>query len=134
MSKMPYIEVKEPPKNDDTFALDDDTKQPGRHYRWVKEDPRRIARHKMRGYRVELAGEDSVRPMLEGDDSGDGKIRNGDSILMSCDEEAYRGRKRAQDELTLSRTRQPAKEVKRAAKKKGIRTFVRQPNEVGDDD
>ena len=105
------------------LELDPDTMEPGMSYKFVREDRMRIARHKMRGYRVVLMSESTVRPYVEFDDSGDGAIRVGDTILMQCPTEKVERRKKQEEQVTTRRLNAPKKAVQDKAKRAGIRTI-----------
>lgn len=132
-SDLPAIDVKDLRDREEILGLDPDTIEAGRHYRWVQSSPQRIARHKMRGYRF-VTKEDGVLPVIPVDEAGDGTIRVGDMVLMSCAEDAYRGRRQLAEDTATFRTSQAGKDVRKSAKKKGVRTFTREPNEDDDDE
>ncbi len=135
----PIVQVAErrldPDNMEATFALDQDTVLDGKHYRWVKETTTRVARHKMLGYRL-VDREDGVATEIEGDQAGDGRIRNGDSILMVCDKARVVARRKGYEDLAAFRTKRSGDEVQSNAKKKGLRSFRASPGEdeeEGDD-
>jgi hypothetical protein len=131
-SKLPVVDVQEHRDNESVLGLDPETIDPGKHYRWVNATPQRVARHKMRGYRL-VSREDGVVPIIPVDDAGDSSIRVGDMVLMQCDVDAYKARRQLAEDKAISRTKQPANEVKAKAKRKGIRTFVKDPDEDEDE-
>jgi len=131
-SSLPAVSVNDLRDREEVLGLDPDTIEAGRHYRWVNASPQRVARHKMRGYRF-VTKEDGVLPIIPVDDASDGTIRVGDMVLMSCAEDAYRGRRQLAEDTAVFRTGQAGKDVRKSAKKKGVRTFTREPGE-GDDD
>lgn len=105
------------------FTLDPATMDPEMSYKFVREDKMRIARHKMRGYRVVLTDTDKVRPYVDFDDHGDGAIRVGDCILMQCPRDKAEARKRSNERLATERLAAPKKKFEQAAKKRGVRTI-----------
>lgn len=70
--------------------LDPKTQDPNRHYRWVrttaKDDDGSFAveQKKRLGYEIEFDKEGGVKTMVKPDKTGDGSIRMGDLVLMSC--------------------------------------------------
>ena len=70
--------------------LVEETKDPNRHYRWVrttaKDDDGSISVHQKRqlGYEIEYQKEGGVRTVAKPDSTSDGSIRMGDLVLMSC--------------------------------------------------
>jgi len=131
-SDLPAVNVSDLRDREEVLGLDPDTIEPGTHYRWVNSSPQRIARHKMRGYRL-VKKEDGVLPIIPVDDASDGTIRAGDMVLMACSEEAYRGRRQLAEDTAAFRTRQSGKDVRKSAKRKGVRTFTRDPDEDDED-
>lgn len=70
--------------------LREETKDPNRHYRWVrtvaKDDDGSISvRQKQQlGYEIEHEKPNGVRTVAKPDSTSDGSIRMGDLVLMSC--------------------------------------------------
>lgn len=71
-------------------ALDENTKDPNRHYRWVRTTKKdddgsfSVTEKKRLGYEIEITREGGVRTLVEPDSTADGSIRMGDLVLMSC--------------------------------------------------
>jgi len=103
--------------------LDESTLDPEMHYRWVHESPLRVARHRMKGYQPVMR--DSGVNTLAGylDDSADGIIRLGDTILMACPNGTFLARKKEQRKTAASRLSAPAKQFRKHAKKARVRTL-----------
>lgn len=89
--------------------LDERTMDPNRHYRWVrttvKDDDNSFAvTQKQRlGYEIEIAREGGVRTIAQPDKTGDGSIRMGDLVLMSCPKALRQDR--VQDNLIFNERR-----------------------------
>ena len=89
--------------------LDPRTVDPNRHYRWVrttmKDDDQSFAvTQKQRlGYEVEKIREGGVRTIAQPDKTGDGSIRMGDLVLMSCPKALRQAR--VQDNLIFNERR-----------------------------
>lgn len=132
-SKLPVVEVTDRRDNEAVLGLDPETMDPNKHYRWVNATPQRVARHKMRGYRL-VTREDGVIPIIPVDDAGDSSVRVGDMVLMQCDVDAFNARRQLAEQKAIQRTRNTAAEVKAKAKRKGIRTFSKEPDEDEDED
>lgn len=103
------------------LELDQATLDPTRHYRWIRESPLKVGKAKMRGY--EVVHQDDGVQTLAGflDDAGDGIMRIGDVILMSCPLKGYRTRKRAQQKFANARLAAPAKQFKKNARRRQVR-------------
>jgi hypothetical protein len=76
---------------------------PSRHYRFVRADDRAINRARRLGYEVEKSKEGGVRQVVAGPTAGDGAIRFGDTVLMSCPKEKHASRQRAKLRKTAER-------------------------------
>lgn len=105
------------------LQLDESTLDPSFNYRWVKDEPQRIARHKMKGY-VVVSQDEGVRTMIELDQASDGVVRIGDTILMKCPRARYEERQRQNDLLTNARLQTNDQEVRRRAAKHGVRVIT----------
>lgn len=132
MTDVPKVVVEDRRNSSDVLGLDPETTKPGVHYRWVSANPSRVARHQMKGYRM-VTREDGVLPVIPVDNAGDGTVRVGDMILMQCPEESFQARRKAYESEAIRRTGDPKKEVRKKAKKRGIRSFTRLRSE-GDED
>lgn len=70
--------------------LDQNTLDPNRHYRWVrttaKDDDGSISvrQKQLMGYEIERDREGGPKTLVKPDSTGDGSIRMGDLVLMSC--------------------------------------------------
>lgn len=70
--------------------LDERTKNPNRHYRWVRTVARdddgsiSVRQKEQMGYVIERLVEGGVRTIAKPDSTADGSIRMGDLVLMSC--------------------------------------------------
>lgn len=89
--------------------LDERTKDPNRHYRWVRTTQKdddgsfAVTQKKQLGYEIEHQREGGVRTLATPDKTGDGSIRMGDLVLMSCPK-ALR-QEREQDNLIFNERR-----------------------------
>lgn len=89
--------------------LDERTMDPNRHYRWVRttqkdDDGSFAVTQKQRlGYEIEKLRDGGVRTIAQPDKTGDGSIRMGDLVLMSCPK-ALR-QERVQDNLIFNERR-----------------------------
>jgi hypothetical protein len=110
--------------NADLLALVESTKEPGRHYRWVRsrgdEYHSAVAKAKLRGYRVELRKEGGVQTVVEPDSRGDNVIAIGDVILMSCPIAVQRQREDARFRRNEALLASATAETEQMAKEKGI--------------
>lgn len=70
--------------------LVEESKDPNRHYRWVRTTARdddgsvSVRQKQQLGYEIERHAEGGVRTVAKADSTGDGSIRMGDLVLMSC--------------------------------------------------
>lgn len=78
--------------------LDPRTLDPNRHYRWVRTVARdddgsiSVRQKEMIGYEIERDREGGPKTMAKSDKTGDGSIRMGDLVLMSCPKVLRQGR------------------------------------------
>lgn len=119
--KLPEVHTSEIRDVNSLLELNPETLDPTKHYRWVRESPLKIGKAKMRGY--EVVHQDDGVQTLAGfiDDAGDGIMRIGDVILMSCPLPGYRARKRAQLKFANARLAAPAKQFKKNARRRRVR-------------
>lgn len=116
MSELPRVEVRENRHVESLLQLDTQTTDPELHYRWVQDNPLKIARHKMRGYTM-VSKESGVQTLARfTDEAGDTTIRIGDTILMSCPISEYNARKKSQRKFAAQRLAAPAKQFREQAK------------------
>lgn len=87
--------------------VDLDTLDPDMHYRFGHERPQRQARLKAKGYRVVKVSQDKVKPVLEDMVGPDDTIRDGDTVLMCCPQERWKGRRRQLAETNRARLAAP---------------------------
>lgn len=70
--------------------LREETKDPNRHYRWVRTTTRdddgsiSVQQKRQLGYEIEMHREGGVQTVAKADSTADGSIRMGDLVLMSC--------------------------------------------------
>lgn len=102
--------------------LDPDTTDSEMQYRFVHDDRMNVSRKRMRGYRP-VTKEDGVRTLVEVDDSADGLIRVGDTILMMCPKDKYKRRKKAQREFSEGRLGTPKTRVKDLARDSKVKVI-----------
>lgn len=91
------IETKDMGDPQDMLALDGETLDEDKHYRWVRATQKRLASLFRKGYSVVSRTEDGVQPLLEAErdeknESVDDTIRDGDLILVQVDREAHEQR------------------------------------------
>jgi hypothetical protein len=128
--KLPEVQTQELRELNSLLELDPETTDASKHYRWVRSDALRVGKAKLRGYSV-VKKEDGVKTLAGyTDDTADGLMRIGDTILMACDLEGYRKRKRAQVKLSGARLSAPAKQFKRNARRRRVRIIK---DEEGDE-
>jgi hypothetical protein len=119
---VPSVEVRDRKRNDaEILDLVEMSKDPNRHYRWVRVDRYNtsVVKHRLRGYVAEIST-GGIETIAEPDKRGDGHIVVGDVMLMSCPRDLYEQRvadRLARQEATLAST---SAETKRMAKEKGI--------------
>lgn len=129
--KVPEVTAQELREVNSLLELDPETMDPARHYRWVRSHPLQVGKAKMRGYVVEKKEEGGVQTLAGFlDDTGDGLMRVGDVILMSCEIKGFRKRKRAQLKQSEARLSAPAKQFKRNARRRRVRVIK---DEEGDE-
>lgn len=87
----------------DMQRLDPKTVDPNKHYRFVRADDLAMNKARRRGYEVEKLIEGGVRPLVAGPTAGDGAIRFGDTVLMSCPRAKHVSRQRAKVKKTAER-------------------------------
>lgn len=96
--------------------LDHTTTDPNSHYRWVRADPLRIGRRKLKGYRI-VHVDEGVKTRAEYlDDTSDGTMRIMDTILMCCPLAPWRKRKRGDLQRSNDRLSAPKKQFKKRAR------------------
>jgi hypothetical protein len=119
--RTPEVVVTENRDVNSLLELDPDTLDATRHYRWIRESPLNVGKAKMKGYTLVNAA-DGVKTMTGfTDDTGDGLMRIGDVILMSCPLDAWRARKRASLNFANARLSAPAKQFKKNARRRQVR-------------
>lgn len=120
-SRAEVIDRQEP---DEAMALDSETLDPGKHYRFCH--PRNMARRKSQGYEVVLRSESGVR-LRSDDDSvktADDLIHFGNLILMSCDKKYFYARRQRVAKLAHDRLSSSEKQFEARAKKRGVRSLT----------
>lgn len=114
------VTVRQPRDISSALELDPKTTDPNMHYRWVRNDPLRITKARLKGYEVVKASKDGPTPMVSVDDAADGTIRVGDVILMACTK-AQHALGRAEVKSTADdRLRRVTQPVKKLAKDTGV--------------
>lgn len=92
---------------------------PDMHYRFVHERPQRQARIRAKGYRAVKASEDGVKPMVEEMIGPDDIIRDGDTILMCCPVDRFKGRRKQLGDLNRSRMAAPKAQFRKKTRGAG---------------
>lgn len=105
------------------LELDPETMDPRYKYKFVKDDRLRIARHRMRGYRPVRREQGGVSTIIDLDDSADGLIRVGDTILMQAPRHRIDQQQAAQRDLATKRLGSTKRRVKEMGEKKGVEVF-----------
>lgn len=104
---------------DELLSLDPETMDPNKHYRFVKDTPLRVSRHRLRGYNP-VSSDEGVTTNVDPTPAEDGLIRVGDVILMACARSTREARAEATHELgerRLNSYRKAKKELKGIAEK-----------------
>lgn len=111
-------------RDPDMLDIEEDSKQDGMHYRWVRcrgdENAASVAKHKRKGYSIVKKEEGGVRTVVEPDDRPDSVIAIGDMILMACPEAVFQKRVTERRQLTEARFASTVAVTKQMAKEKGI--------------
>lgn len=102
----------------DQQRLDEETMDPNRHYRWT--NVAKVNQRKLQGYEIELHREGGPKPLAQGEDAGDGTIRSGDLILMSCPKEIHQNRQAKVHKLNEQKMQSATATTEAMAKAKGI--------------
>lgn len=107
--------------------LDESTLDPNKHYRWVRADPLRIGRARMKGYTI-VEKDTGVMTMAQYiDPTTDGSIRIMDTILMACDQQEWLrrkdGRTGTEHRFSEKRLTAPKKQFKRRARERKFRVL-----------
>lgn len=128
--KLPKVVAQELREVSTLLELDTSTTDPNKHYHWFRENALRVGKAKMRGYTI-VHESDGVKTLAGyTDSSADGIMRVGDTILMCCDLEEWRKRKRLQTRTAESRLSAPAKQFKRNARRRRVKVIK---DEEGDE-
>ena len=110
------VTVQQPRDISSALELDPRTTDPNMHYRWVRNDPLRITKARLKGYDIVKASKDGPSPVVSVGDAADGTIRVGDVILMACSKaqhELGRAKVKADADDRLRRVTQPVKKLAR---------------------
>lgn len=118
-STLPPVYVKDELDAQETMTFEEGTSDPNRMYAYVHDDPVTIARARGKGFRVELDGE-GPKPLVQSK-SGDGLIRSGDTVLMSCPMEKWQRRKEKSRKLSADRATREVERVSTHGQRSGIR-------------
>ncbi len=93
-----------------------DGKSPDRSYRFVANQPGRVAEIKVLGYTItDPKGLTTLVPS-----ESETSVVIGDVILMDCPKEVFRKRQQAQAELSTARTMAPKQEFREFAARHGV--------------
>lgn len=125
----PKVEVEEVRDINSLLELDEETLDPEMHYRWVREAPRSMGNAKLKGYQI-VNKEDGPKTRAGYlDDTGDGSMRIGDTILMACPRSMRRAREVKQRRFTESRLKAPRKQFSKSAKLRRARILKEEEGE-----
>jgi len=121
---MPIADVSSREDPQDALTLDEETLDPGLHYRFVH--PRNLAKRKAQGYEVVLRSETGVKLMSDEESvkTADDLVRFGNTILMSCAISKYNERRIKQSKLSAARLGAGESEFQQGAKRRGVRTIT----------
>lgn len=121
---MPRAEVVSREDPQDALALDEETLDPDKHYRFCAQ--RNIGRRKAQGYEVVLRSDTGVRLLNEDDavKSSDDLIRVGDLVLMACSKARFKERRKKLRELTRGRLGSVEQNFKERARKRGAQPLI----------
>lgn len=119
---LPQVSVREDRDVQSMLDLEPDSMDPNFVYKFVKDSPIRIARHKMRGYRP-VTQDEGVKTLVDCDSTVDGAIRVGDTILMKCPRERVEARQKKLVDLANARLGLPQRKVEENAKRFGVRVI-----------
>jgi hypothetical protein len=123
--QVPHIAVHNLNEMEDALRLDPETTDARFIYRFVGDNPRRMARHRMKRY-VPVTVDDQVKLLCPEmvDDRGDGLIRVGDTILMKCPKEVVAARQESFRMLGEAKLKRPKQRMKKLGKvRKGIKVI-----------
>lgn len=101
----------------DMQVLDQKSLDPNRHYRAIRADDVAIAKARRRGYEPETIKEGGVRLLVSQPTGGDGMIRMGDRILMSCPKAKHDARQRAKQKRSAERLGSVQEKTRESAKR-----------------
>lgn len=114
------VTVQQPRNISSALELDPRTVDPNMHYRWVRNDPLRITKARLKGYDIVKATKDGPTPYVSVGDSADGTIRVGDVILMACTKAQYELGRVEVKQTADDRLRRVTQPVKKLAKDTGV--------------
>lgn len=118
---IPDVTVKDREHHDSSFLeVIEDSKDPNRHYRWVRLDGTNAAvtKARMKGYTEVLLGD--VETIATPASKGEGFIIIGDLILMSCPKEEFERRLKRREDRAQTLINSTTIEAERVAAQKGI--------------
>lgn len=115
----PRIEVENLSEADVGLMLDRATTDPDYRYRWVQTRPQRLTRMLARGYRF-VEEDEGVKTLSDHADSrADGRIYNGDTVLMKVPVSVHKARRQKASELAQARLSVPRGQFKKKAREAG---------------
>lgn len=120
--RVPDVSVKSRKHTDASFLeLDEETKNPNLHYRWVRVDANNSSkvRHEIKGYAPVKKGE--IGTMSDPETKGGDHVIVGDLMLMACPKDEYEARQQEKLRLTQERINSTTIEAERRAAEKGIK-------------
>jgi len=135
MAKVPEVDVRsrEYDNMQSALGLDPDSLESGKSYRWVNRSAVKVARAKIKGYRLCEAGS-GITPLIEVENMANGTIVAGDLVLMETDTAALKGRKAREVDLAIQRTKRAGEDVVKKGKSLGIKTRVITDDDDDDED
>ena len=110
------------------LGLDAESLESGKAYRWVNRSAVKVARARLKGYRI-VSKDSGVVPLIEVENGADGSIIAGDLVLMETDKARYKARKASEVDLAIERTKRSGDDVLERGKRLGVKTRV-----IDDDD
>lgn len=102
-------------------GIDPASLDPNMHYRFVYTGGNKIARRLTRGYRFVRPSEDRVRKLnTEEDDSGEDRIRHGDTVLMCIPKEKHQAMVDRVQNMSRARLAAPKGQFRKKARSLGV--------------
>lgn len=118
MARSAEVESREDPE--DLQGLDPESLKEDLYYRWIHVRPQRIARMKSKGFRFAVPGEDARTLTDEDQETADGRLVNGDTVLMVCPKKTHEQSRAKVAKVTRARLAAPKQQFKKKAAEGGV--------------